>query len=111
MSKSRLEQLLEFYREDPNDSFTLYALATEYKKTDQQKALEFYEELLANHEDYVGTYYHAAALYADLGNEKNAQKTYQKGMMVARKLGNQHAFAELQSAFNKFMGLDYEDEV
>ena len=98
MENKRLNQLLEFYKEDPDDAFTLYALATEYKKNDKNKAISFYENLLANHTDYVGTYYHAAALYAELGNENKAREPYQKGMMIARKIGNQHAFAELQSA-------------
>ena len=111
MQNQRLEKLLDFYKEDPNDSFTLYALATEYKKEDKQKAQEFFDILLKNHEDYVGTYYHAAALYAELNNETKAKEVYKKGMLVARKVGNTHAFAELQSAYNKFMGLDYEDEV
>jgi hypothetical protein len=31
-------------------------------------------------------------------------------MLVSRQEGNMHAFAELQQAYNKFMGLDYEDE-
>ena len=108
---NRLEQLLSFYDEDPNDAFTLYALATEYKKNDKQKALSFFETLLSEHEKYVGTYYHAAALYDELENKVEAQKTYQKGMLIARQENNQHAFAELQAAYNKFMGLDYEDEV
>ena len=111
MDKSRLDKLLEFYNEDPKDSFTLYALATEYKKTDKDKALSFFEILLSEHENYVGTYYHAAALYDELGKQMEAQKTYQKGMLIARQENNMHAFSELQGAFNKFMGLDYEDEV
>lgn len=111
MEKSRLEKLLEFYNEDPNDPFTIYALATEYKKVDKQKSLAYFEILLINHENYVGTYYHAAALYDEIGKHNEAKLTYQKGMKVARELNNLHAFSELQSAFNKFMGLDYEDEV
>jgi len=108
---NRIEKLLEFYKEDSNDAFTLYALATEYKKTDIEKALSFFETLLSEHENYVGTYYHAAALYDELGRSEDAQKTYQKGMLMARQENNMHAFSELQGAYNKFMGLDYEDEV
>ena len=107
----RIEKLLQFLAEDPNDSFTLYALATEYKKTDKQKALEYFEKLLNEHENYVGTYYHAAALYDRLGKENEARLTYQKGMKIAREANNMHAFSELQGAFNKFQGLDYEDDV
>lgn len=107
----RIEKLLQFLAEDPNDSFTIYALATEYKKSDELKALEYFETLLVEHENYVGTYYHAAALYDSLGKEKEARLTYQKGMKVAREANNMHAFSELQGAYNKFEGLDYDDEV
>lgn len=111
MENERINKLLQFLNEDPNDAFTLYALATEYKKEDRNAALEYFEKLLNEHEDYVGTYYHAAALYDELEMEDKAKKTYQKGMKIARNTNNMHAFSELQAAYNKFMGLDYEDEV
>ena len=110
-STERLEKLLSFYEEDSNDPFTIYALATEYKKTDKNKALDYFEDLLENHPDYVGTYYHVAKLYDDMGEKAKAEFTYKKGMNIARKENNMHAFSELQQAYNSFMGLDYEDEV
>lgn len=110
MNESRLEQLFEFLKEDPNDPFTLYAIATEYRTQQPAKALEFYEKLLAEHENYVGTYYHAAKLYEELGKSDMAEQTYKKGMLISRREGNLHAFSELQQAYNKMMGLDYEDD-
>jgi len=97
--------------EEPNDSFLLYALATEYLKlNDNQKALFYYLETVNSDEDYVGVYYHLAKLYEVLKESENALATYQKGMKIARKIGDNHAFSELQSAFNIFNGLDYENE-
>lgn len=110
MNHNRLEQLFEFYKEDPSDPFTIYAIATEYRATEPEKALEYYEKLLAEHENYVGTYYHAAKLYEALNRPEDAEKTYQKGLKISRQEGNMHAFSELQQAYNKFKGLDYEDE-
>ena len=110
MTVTRLEQLLEFYKEDPSDAFTIYALATEYLKIDTHKSKEYYEMLLAEHPNYVGTYYHAAKLYDELGQKDEAEKVYKKGMQISRQEGNMHAFSELQQAYNKFMGMDYEDE-
>ena len=110
MYPSRLEQLLKFLEDDPNDAFTLYAIATEYRNTDKQKAKEYYDKLLAEHENYVGTYYHAASLYNELGQADEAEKIYKKGMQISRQEGNLHAFSELQQAYNKMMGLDYEDD-
>jgi tetratricopeptide (TPR) repeat protein len=111
MNNQRIQRLLEMLLEEPNDSFLLYALATEYLKlNDNQKALFYYLETVNTNEDYVGVYYHLAKLYEGLKESENAFETYQKGMKIARKIGDNHAFSELQSAFNIFNGLDYENE-
>jgi Tfp pilus assembly protein PilF len=106
----RLTQLLAFYQEDPTDAFTVYALATEYLKLDKAESRKYYEKLLAEHPNYAGTYYHAAKLYIELGLPDKADEIYQKGLKISRQEGNMHAFSELQQAYNKFKGLDYEDE-
>lgn len=110
MNPSRLDQLFEFYKEDPNDSFTIYAIATEYLKIDIEKSRYYYDLLLADHENYVGTYYHAGKLYEQIGKKDQAEQIYKKGMRISQQEGNQHAFAELQQVYNKLMGLDYEDD-
>jgi tetratricopeptide (TPR) repeat protein len=111
MNNLRIQRLLEMLLEEPNDSFLLYALATEYLKlNDNQKALFYYLETVKSNEEYVGVYYHLAKLYEVLKDSENAFETYQKGMKIARKIGDNHAFSELQSAFNIFNGLDYENE-
>lgn len=106
MSQIRLEQLLAFYREDPNDPFVIYALATEYLAIDEQKALQYYEGLLQWHAYYVGTYYHAAALYAKLGRKEDAERTYKNGLITAQEMNDTKAFRELQAAYHEFLGLD-----
>jgi tetratricopeptide (TPR) repeat protein len=110
MTASRLEQLLEFYKEDSSDPFTIYAIATEYLKIDIEKSRYYYELLLAEHADYVGTYYHAGKLYEQLGEKDKAGAVYKKGMQVSREMGQMHAFSELQQAYNKFMGLDFDED-
>ena len=110
MNKQRLEQLLNFYKEDPNDAFTIYALATEYKEENPQKALEYFEILLENYENYVGTYYHVCALYESMGKKELAEKYYIKGLQICRNESKMHAYSELQRAYQKFQGMDYEDE-
>ncbi len=95
----RLEALLQFYREDPHDAFTRFALAQEYwKRGDVAQALHFFEGLRADHPNYVGTYYHLARLYQTLGRLDEARRTYQQGIEVARQLGEVKALAELQDA-------------
>jgi tetratricopeptide (TPR) repeat protein len=111
MHHIRLQKLLDFLQNEPNDPFLKYALATEYlSQNDLQKALFYFEGLLSNHPDYVGTYYHAGKLYERLDRKSEAIFVYQKGMEVARKAGDSHAFSELQTVFNSASGLDYEDD-
>jgi len=107
---TRLQQLLAFYAEDPNDAFTIYALATEYRAAEPLRALEFYQKLLDEHPDYVGTYYHAGKLLEQLNNAEEAEKVYRKGLQVSRRAGQMHAASELQQALNQMLGLDYEDD-
>ena len=108
---SRLASLLAFLADDPTDPFTLYALATEYRTAgDTAEAWKYYDTLLRHHPTYVGTYYHAAALLTELNRREEAEAVYRTGLTEARKQGQHHAAAELQGAFLKFQGLDYEDE-
>ncbi|MBC8082679.1 MAG: tetratricopeptide repeat protein [Hymenobacter sp.] len=107
---NRLQQLLAFYQDEPNDPFTIYALATEYKTTEPLQALSYFRKLLAEHPDYVGTYYHAGKLLEQLQKPEEAEKVYREGLRVSRKAGQLHAASELQQALNHCLGLDYEDD-
>jgi len=111
MQSTRLNKLLAFLAAEPNDPFVLYALATEYKSSDDiEKAFYYYLKLLAEHPMYVGTYYHLGKLYEKEQQIDKALETYQLGMLNARKKGDMHALSELQSAYNAAAGLDYEDD-
>ena len=111
MQSNRLVTLLEFLKSDPQDPFVIYALATEYNSLkDSEKAFYYYNILLNDHPDYVGTYYHLGKLYEKTDDLSKAVMVYQKGMEVARKKRDNHALSELQAAYNSAMGLDYEDD-
>jgi tetratricopeptide (TPR) repeat protein len=111
MHRNRLQKLLDFIQNEPNDPFLKYALATEYLNINESdKALFYYEDLIINHPEYLGTYYHLGKLYESLNRKNDAVKTYQDGMTVARKAGDAHAFSELQVVYNSATGVDYEDD-
>lgn len=111
MSSSRLQALLQFYEEDPNDPFTQFALAQEYLKAgDAQQALSFFERLASGQPDYVGTYYHLGKLYEQLGRKADAVATYRRGIEVAGRQRDAHARAELQDALLKAEGIGDDDE-
>ncbi len=101
MPINRLEKLLEFAAQEPDDAFLKYALATEYLRLEEtDKALEFYQNLTKNHPNYVGTYYHFGKLLETLNQKQEALAIYQTGMDVARKAKNQHALNELMGVYN-----------
>lgn len=96
---SRIPLLLEYLKEDPDDAFTRFALATEYLKTGEEgRALELFEHLVTEQPDYVGTYYHLAALYRQLAQPEEARSTYQAGIAVAAAQGDRHSESELRGA-------------
>jgi len=103
MNSERLDQLLDFLKDDPNDAFTIYAIATEYNTSNPDKALVYYEILLSQHVDYLATYYHAAILYADLGKSEEAELTFKKGIALAQSQNESLALRELQNAYNEFL--------
>lgn len=95
----RLDQLLAFYEEDPNDNFVRFALAQEYlKREDTDRALGLFEELVDTDPDYVGTYYHLGKLYEKLDRTDDAIQTYKDGIAVARKQRDTKNLSELQDA-------------
>lgn len=103
MNLSRLEQLLEFYKEDPNDPFNIYALANEYKSLDMEMALKYFEILVKEHPDYLATYYHLAQIYRDNDENELARITYEKGIEKASKTSEHLLLRELKNAYNEFL--------
>ena len=111
MQDTRLQKLLQFLEDEPNDEFLQYALATEYLRlNDTGKALQYYEKLITDHANYTGTYYHLGKLYETLGRKEDAIKTYQTGMLITKQKRDNHAFSELQSAYNQAAGLFDDDD-
>ncbi len=102
MNNNRLAFLLQFFEEDSNDPFNAYALAMEYQQTDVTKAAEYFQLLLEQHPDYLPTYYHAAALFAELEQLDVAEQLYQKGMQLALSQQNTKTYQELQRAYRGF---------
>ena len=99
---SRVEKLLAMLQDNANDAFLQHALALEYIKLAQDDlALTTFENLLTANPDYVGSYYHLAKLQEKRGAVEQAIITYEKGMAVAQKLNDRHAYGELHGAWEE----------
>ena len=111
MEMNRLEKLLEFIQNEPNDEFLKYALATEYLRLNNtEKALSYYEDLVNNHPGYTGTYYHLGKLYEALNRKQDAINIYEKGMQITKEKRDNHAFSELQAVYREAIGYDEDDD-
>jgi len=103
MNESRLNRLFEFLKEDPNDPFIIYGIATEYLQIEPLKAKEYFEILLNQHPDYLGTYYHAAKLYVDLQELDMAKTTFEKGINLAQSKNDHKALREINAAYREWL--------
>lgn len=105
---SRLAQLFDFLKAQPDEPFLLYAIAKEYEGQGQQdEALAYYLKLTATTPQYVGTYYHLGKLYERLDAPDKALEAYKQGIAVARAAKDNHALSELLGAK---MNLDPDDD-
>ena len=97
----RVEQLKSYLERQPGDSFTRHALAMEYiKRGDDISARGMLEAVLETDPSYTGSYYHLGKLLERAGDPAAAAAVYRKGMEMARKQGDLHAWGELNSALD-----------
>ena len=100
----RINKLKEYLITSPADSFLQHALALEYIKIGEDgEARKLFENLLERDATYVGSYYHLAKLLERTGNNDEAIQWYEKGMAVAKKVGDQHSYNELQGAYEDLL--------
>jgi len=84
----------------PGDNFLRHALALEYIKEGNDSAAEaLFKAILTGSPDYIGSYYHLAKLLERNGNTQEAISWYEQGMQAAKKQNDNHAYNELQSAY------------
>lgn len=100
----RIEKLKEYLRVNPTDNFLQHALALEYVKLgDDSSARQLFEEILNRDPQYIGSYYHLAKLLERIDTQEMAVSWYEKGMAAAKAAGDQHAYNELQMAYEELV--------
>jgi thioredoxin-like negative regulator of GroEL len=97
--KTRREMLEEFVAQDPDDSFSRYALALELEKEgNNQGAVPQLQEVLARDPGYVAAYYQLGRLLAKTGILDEARDVYRRGLVAATAANDQRARSEIQEA-------------
>jgi tetratricopeptide (TPR) repeat protein len=96
---SKIEQLLEFLKENPDDTFYRYALALEYVKVKELTlAKNIFEKLIIEEPNYLATYYQYGNLLADMGHNELAEEIFKKGIAIASMQNNHKTRQELEQA-------------
>jgi Tfp pilus assembly protein PilF len=96
----RIAKIKELLEKQPKDNFLRHALALEYLKIGaDETAKNLFLAILTDSPDYIGSYYHLAKTLQKLGLNEQAIEWYEKGMVAARQAKDQHAYNELQSAY------------
>ena len=102
---ARIDLLKGFLDENPDDSFSRYALALEYVKLAQLgDARREFETVRDKDPDYLATYYQLGQLYLKLGLPHEAEKTFRTGITVSIKQRDDHTRSELEAALEAIPG-------
>jgi tetratricopeptide (TPR) repeat protein len=104
MSNARLEKLLEFIKEQPDDIFLKYALAMEYQGlNDIGKTKEYFEEVVKVDKNHVAAYYQLGKIFERLNDETSAISIYEKGMEAAKLKNDSRSMRELKTALDELL--------
>jgi predicted Zn-dependent protease len=96
--KNRRTMLEAFVASHPKDPFARYGLAMECANSgDLDAAVGQFQQLLADHPDYVAGYHQYGQLLTKLDRNPEARKALTAGIEVARRIGNDHARSEMES--------------
>jgi tetratricopeptide (TPR) repeat protein len=101
MASTRLEILKSMVAQKPNDSFSRYGLAMEYRNTgDMESSMAEFRALIGVDPDYAPAYFHGGQTLERMGREEEARALYETGVEVTTRKGDQHARSEMQAALD-----------
>jgi len=96
----KISKLKEYLQLSPKDNFLQHALALELIKIgDDAGARTLFETILERDPAYTGSYYHLSKLLERTGQAELAILWYEAGMKACKAAGDQHAYNELQAAY------------
>ncbi len=97
MDTDRKKQLQALLLEFPGDPFLRYGLAMEESSAgNMADASHSFEQLIADHPEYVPAYLQAGQIAARMDNTSLARKIYSQGIVVAKKAKDFKASGEME---------------
>ena len=88
----KLEEMLQT---DPEDPFLHYALALEVVKDDRLAGLERLADMNRRFPEHVPAFFRRGQILAESGQPDEARQVLSAGIQTARRLGDDHAAAEM----------------
>ena len=96
----RIDTLIELLKNDPNDTFTLYAIALEYiSLKDHENAIKYLSSVIEQNDKYIAAYQQLGYVYSVTSKKEEAAQTYQKGLEIANLIKDKHA----ADTFSRFL--------
>ena len=99
----RIKLLKQFITEDPDDPFNYYALGLEYLEANKHLAIDIFQQLTKEHQDYLPTYYQLGKLYEQVGAKDQAILIFNEGLRIAKAQNNLKTFRELSAALEEIL--------
>ena len=97
----RMQKLQALLERDPNDTFLLYAIALEHKKSnDHAAAIQWFNRVVAKDPGYSVAYHQAGLTHEAAGDIAAAKTAYHSGIAAAEKKGDHHAADEMRGALS-----------
>ncbi len=96
---SRMEKLHQMLDKSPGDTFLLYAVALEYRKSgDVKSALEYLDKVILHDWGYCYAYHQKGQILESAGRIDAAREAYRQGIDAAGRKGDEHAKQEIAAA-------------
>ncbi len=93
---TRIESLKKFLMDNPNDSFSRYALALEYNSMgDAQLAIATLLELIKRDPKYIPAYHQLGKVYSKQNQTQDAKAIYRRGIEAAAAADDLHEKQEM----------------
>jgi tetratricopeptide (TPR) repeat protein len=101
MDHERAQTLQKLLALDPSDTFSRYALGLEYRDSEPTTALEHLQAVIDRDPDYVPAYFQSGLIQSEQGDFEAAREWLERGIGVARRVGDEHALGEMQEALDQ----------